>query len=274
MRRTAVTLFGVFLAAVSGASAVHAAHRGASLERVIAGPQRSAAHRARDVYRHPAAVLKFFGLRPRMTVVEVMPGAGGWWTEILAPYLKDRGRYFAALPDQTHSTGETRGKAAFLDKIASDPDLYGQVTITHLDRDKGAIAPAGSADLVLTFRNLHDWMRQGLAPADIRAFYRALKPGGILGVIDHRARTDKPQDPEARSGYVRTDYAIHLIEAEGFKLVATSEIEANPRDTTDHPAGVWTLPPTLRLKNKDRAKYLAIGESDRFTLKFVKPANP
>jgi predicted methyltransferase len=246
----------------------------AGLHAAIDGPQRGAANRARDIYRHPEGVLEFFGLNDNMTVVEAMPGPGGWWTEILAPYLRDRGRYYVAVPDQTKSAGEKRANAAFAAKLAAAPAIYGKVVVTHLDGDKQNIAPPGSADLVMTFRNLHDWLEQGVAEADIRAFYKALKPGGVFGIVDHRARVDRPLDPMAKSGYVRTDFAVKLIEAAGFKLAGSSEINANPKDDTEHPEGVWTLPPTLRLKDKDRAKYLAIGESDRFTLKFIKPASP
>ena len=137
--------------------------------------------------------------------------------------------------------------------------------------DRHDIAPPGSADLVVTFRNIHNWMARGEAEAAFRSFYKALKPGGVLGVEEHRGRTDQPQDPAAKSGYVRQDYAIALAEGAGFKFVASSEVNANPKDTKDYPAGVWTLPPTLRLGDRDRAKYEAIGESDRFVLKFVKP---
>lgn len=274
MRRSVPAVLFAVLVAIASLGSARAASDDARLQAAIDGPQRDAAHRARDVYRHPGGVLEFFGLRDRMTVVEVMPGADGWWTEILAPYLRAHGRYYVALPDQTHRPGEQRGNAAFSGKLAAGPALYDKIVVTHLDRDRQDIAPPGSADLVITFRNLHDWLAQGVAEADIRAFYRALKPGGLFGIVDHRARTDRPIDPKAESGYVRPDFAIKLIEAAGFKLAGSSEINANPKDDTDHPEGVWTLPPTMRLKDRDRAKYLAIGESDRFTLKFVKPATP
>lgn len=242
-----------------------------TLDALIAGPQRTEANRLRDPYRHPAATLRFFGIEDTMTVVEVWPGGAGWWTEILAPYLAAQGRYYAALPNPAASGEAARGNAAFAKKLAASPALYGKVVVTTMDGDHDAIAPPDSADLILTFRNLHDWMAQGTADAALAAIYRALKPGGIFGVTDHRGAPDKPQDPKAKSGYVREDYAIALIERAGFKFVAKSEINTNPKDTKDYPAGVWSLPPTLRLGAKDRAKYLAIGESDRFTLKFVKP---
>ena len=159
----------------------------------------------------------------------------------------------------------------FAAKLKANPAIYGKVTTTTLWGDKFPVAPAASADLIVTFRNLHNWMKDGTAEATLRAFYAALKPGGMLGIEDHRGRTDKVQDPRALDGYVRQDYAIALAEKAGFMIAGTSELGANPRDTKDYPEGVWTLPPTLRLGDKDRAKYLAIGESDEFTLLFVKP---
>jgi predicted methyltransferase len=243
------------------------AETGDALKTAIDSPSRSAKNVARDPYRHPEAALRFFGLKDDEQVVEILPG-GGYWTEILAPYLKDHGTYYAALPPADDTRG---GRSAFLARLAADPGRYGKVVATTFGPD-GKIAPDGSADLVLTFRNLHDWMADGTAETDLAAFYRALKPGGILGIEDHRAPADQPQDPKAKSGYVREDYAIALIEKAGFKLLARSDIGDNPKDTKNYPAGVWTLPPTLKLGATDRAKYLAIGESDRFTLKFEKPA--
>ncbi len=244
-----------------------------TLAALAAGPQRTEANRVRDPYRHPAQTLEFFGLKDTMTVVEIWPGGAGWWTEILAPYAAAHGRYYAAQPNPTRSDEARRGNEAFAAKLAADPKLYGKVITTILDGDSAKIAPDASADLVLTFRNLHDWVPQGTALPALRAMFRALKPGGILGVEDHRAANDRAQDTEAKSGYLREDYTIKLVESVGFKFVAKSEVNANPKDTKDYPAGVWTLPPTLRLKDQDRAKYVAIGESDRFTLKFVKPAS-
>jgi predicted methyltransferase len=242
------------------------------LQSLIAGPQRSAKNSVRDVYRHPYETLTYFGLRNDQTVVEIEPGSGAWWTEILAPYLHDHGQYYAAGPANDDTSAEAvSSRVGFAAKLASDPAIYNKVIVTQFDGERLDIAPPGSADMVLTFRNLHNWIADGTAPAALHAFYRALKPGGVLGIEDHRGRTDQPQDPKAASGYVRQDYAIALVEKAGFKLVGASEIDANPKDTKDYPAGVWTLPPTLRLKDQDRAKYLAIGESDRFLLKFIKP---
>jgi predicted methyltransferase len=243
----------------------------AKLAAAIAGPQRTEQNLERDRYRHPAETLAFFGLRDDMTVVEIWPGGAGWWTEILAPYLHDHGRLYEALPNPRVSDEAARGNEAFEAKIAADPAVYGKIITTTLDGNKFPIAPPDSADLVLTFRNLHDWVPRGTAERALEAMYRVLKPGGVLGIEDHRAPNDKPQDPMVKSGYLREDFAIALVESVGFKLVGRSEVNANPKDTKDYPAGVWTLPPTLRLKDQDRARYLAIGESDRFTLKFVKP---
>jgi predicted methyltransferase len=244
----------------------------AGIERALAGDHRLAENRARDVYRHPLQTLLFFGIKPDMSVVEVWPGAGGWYTEVLAPLLAERGKLYAAqvaaAPGNAFVTANLK---SFADKLTARPDIYGKVEVTALGGGNEAIAPPGSADLVVTFRNLHNWMSLGLAPEAFAAMYQALKPGGILGVVEHRGDPAKPQDPRAASGYVNEEYAIALIEAAGFELVARSEINANPRDTKDYAQGVWTLPPNYRLGKRDREKYEAIGESDRFTLKFRKP---
>ena len=241
------------------------------LKSVIAGDHRTPKYRARDRYRNPYETLTFLGLKPDMTVVEIWPG-GGWYTEILAPYLKGTGKYYAASWDRTaKSDFIQRTLKRYHAKLKDRPDLYGEVTVTELSRSKTDIAPKGSADMVLTFRNVHNWMRFGYERTVFQAMYDALKPGGILGVVEHRGDPEAFQDPQALSGYVNEDYTIELAQDVGFELVAKSEVNANPKDTKKHPEGVWTLPPTLRLKDKDRDKYLAIGESDRMTLKFVKP---
>jgi len=243
-----------------------------ALQSLIDGPQRSEKSRLRDPYRHPAEVLSFFGVKPESVVVEILPGASGYWTEILAPYVKARGRYIAANGENASTSEETqKDNAGFKAKIAADPALYGKVEITEFAADRHEIAPPASADFVLTFRNVHNWMARGETGAVFKTFFAALKPGGVLGVVEHRGRDDQPQDPVAKSGYVRQDVAIGFAEAAGFKFAGGSEANANPKDTKDYSVGVWALPPTYRLKEQDRDKYAAIGESDRFTLKFVKP---
>jgi predicted methyltransferase len=235
-----------------------------TLAEVIAGPQRTPAFEARDRYRHPLQVLEFFGLKPDMRVVEIWP-SGGWWTEILAPYLRAHGRYYAAV----HSPS---GDAAFRRKLAASPQDYDRVIVTEAGPpDHWRIAPPDSVDLVLTFRNVHNWLAGGYAKKMFEASYRALKPGGVLGLVEHRAAPGTTRADWVKTGYVSEDFVIGLAREVGFRLVAKSEINANPKDTKNYPKGVWTLPPTFALGQKDRAKYLAIGESDRMTLKFVKP---
>jgi len=244
------------------------------LDAAIAGDHRSPANVARDAWRHPKETLLFFGLRPDMTVMEIWPGAGGWYTEILAPVLRDRGRLIAASWDPASDNKFIQDSlAAFRAKLDARPDVYGKVEVVALHYPTAMEAvPPGSVDMVLTFRNIHNWMPRDAAKPMLEAMFAALRPGGTLGVVEHRAAAGTPQDPKARSGYVSEDYAIELIESVGFRLVARSEVNANPADTRDYEQGVWTLPPTLRLGDKDRDKYLAIGESDRFTLRFEKPA--
>jgi predicted methyltransferase len=243
-----------------------------ALDRILAGDQRSEENRARDRYRHPKATLLFFGIRPEMTVLEVWPEPG-WYTEVLAPLLADKGKYYAGViePDP-QSQYITRRLDDFQKKLASRPEFYRHVAVVTFHPDGSDAVPPGTLDMVLTFRNIHNWMARDTAAQAFASMYRALKPGGVLGVVEHRGNPALPQDPKAKSGYVNEDYAIKLIEAQGFRLVAQSQVNANPKDTKDYEQGVWTLPPTYRLGDKDRDKYAAIGESDRFTLKFVKPA--
>lgn len=243
------------------------------LQQALAGDHRSQIHKARDIYRHPAETLAFFGVESDMTVVEIWPGGKGWYTEILAPLLKEKGQLFAAHFNPNSKVPYfNKSYRKFAQKTAAEPDVYGKMQVTILEPPEYVdIAPAESADVVLTFRNVHNWMKNGQAFHVFKAMFGALKPGGILGVVEHRAPTDKPQDPKALSGYVREDYVIDLARRTGFVLVKQSEINANPKDTKNHPKGVWTLLPSLRLKDQDREQYLAIGESDRMTLKFRKP---
>ena len=245
----------------------------ATLHRVLAGTHRSEANRARDIYRHPYETLEFFGIRQDMIVLEIWPGAGGWYTEVLAPLLRDHGRYVAAGWDPaTDSKFVQDSIRSFRSKLAGSPELYERTHVTALQYPN-ALAPVapGSVDLAVSFRNLHNWMARDEAPAMLQAIFTALKPGGILGLVDHRADPKAAPDPKAKNGYVSEQYAIELARAAGFVLVGSSEINANPRDTRDYDLGVWTLPPTWRLGDKDRERYAAIGESDRFTLKFRKP---
>ena len=255
--------------AVMGSATAAAAAADPALVSAVASPARSAAAVARDKARHPVEELTFFGLNPSMNVVELWPG-GGYWTDILGPYLKASGHYTIALPAPGNAE-EDSGATRFRAKIAGEKDRLGVIHETTLGPGHFDIAPPGSADLVLTFRNLHNWMNDGYAEQALAACFTALKPGGILGIEAHRGRNDVPQDPKAKNGYVRQDYAIALAKKAGFVLVESSEINANPRDTKDWVGGVWTLPPTLSQGDKDRAKYVAIGEADNFVLKFQKP---
>ena len=241
-----------------------------ALVKWLQGGHRTERNVVRDPFRHPLETLRFFGVRDNSTVVEILPGSGGYYMELLAPYLKEKGRYVAANRDALAPPQYLADHQKLLARLKAEPALYGKVVITQFNADLHAIAPPGSADFVLTFRNLHNWIERDEVEGALRAFHKALKPGGVLGVVDHRGRTDESQEAQMKSGYVRQDFAVALIEKAGFRLVAASEINANPKDTKDHPAGVWTLPPTYRLQDQDRAKYAAIGESDRFTLRFVK----
>jgi len=256
----------------SSFSSSYAVEKPGALSQAINGKQRSVEHKSRDKYRHPQQTLDFFELKDNMTVVEVWPGQG-WYTEILAPYLKDHGKLYAA-----HFSADAdepyfkKNLQEFVKKIKNQPKVYGKVELSVLQPPAFLqIAPDGSADRVLTFRSVHNWMKNDQAAAAFKAMYKALKPGGILGVVEHRNSTLRQQDTKAVSGYVTEDYVIALARNAGFEFLDKSEINANSKDTKDYPEGVWTLPPALRLKDKDRKKYLAIGESDRMTIKFIKP---
>ena len=244
-----------------------------ALGAAIAAPTRTEANRARDKYRHPYETLSFFGVKPNDTVVEIWPG-GGWYTEILAPYLAaGGGRLILATLD-----GQPGGVARLQ---AAHPAVYGGLTTATFPAfDSAAVrVPDGTADVVLTFRNVHNW-RMGYRRDDkadysaeaFRQIYAMLKPGGVLGIVDHRLPENASAERELNSGYIKESTVKRLAQQAGFQLVAQSQVNANPKDSADWPDGVWTLPPSLALKDKDREKYLAIGESDRMTLKFVKPA--
>lgn len=243
------------------------------LDQVLAGDWRSPDHKARDVYRHPKATLQFFGIRPDQTVVEITPG-GGWYSEVLAPLLHDNGHYIAAIAKPSGEGEASRDKSGLKAKFAADAAHYGKAQILEFDPKAPVFGAPGSADVVLTFRNVHNWVEADTAPLMFKAFFAALRPGGVLGVVDHRAADNATIDAVKDSGYLPTNYVVKLATDAGFKLEEQSEINANPKDTKDYPKGVWTLPPTLTLGDQDKAKYLAIGESDRMTLRFVKPAAP
>jgi predicted methyltransferase len=277
IRQTAFRLFlGIALAAGGAAVAQRAApaltkQQDAALKAAIAAPSRTPANVLRDRYRHPYETLAFFGVRPGDTVVEIWPG-GGWYTEILAPYVARRGAYYAV-----DMSAERLGGVRRL--MAANAGLYGRVRTAAFPTFAPADTPVpdGSADVVLTFRNVHNWVsgyqrdRVPYAEEAFRQMFRMLRPGGTLGVVDHRLPETADSARERTSGYLKVSTVCRLAEAAGFRFVGASEVNANPRDTADWPDGVWTLPPALRLGERDRARYLAIGESDRMTLRFVRP---
>ncbi len=252
------------------AEAALAARTAQRLDAALAGAERPDAERARDPYTHPRETLLFFGLRTDQKVLQVWP-ASGYYTAIVAPVLSEGGRYYAAeLPADATSLFITDLRARLRMRLEAHPELYSRAELTAFGPNSEP-APPGAIDLALAFCTLHDWIAEGWAPQALAALHRALRSGGVLGVVDHRGDPQRPQDPQAKSGYVNEAYAVRLIEAAGFQLLARSELNANPRDGRDYPQGVWTLPPTYRLGERDRARYAAIGESDRFTLKFLRP---
>ncbi|MDB5917799.1 MAG: methyltransferase [Massilia sp.] len=259
----------LILAALLAAGLCGAAQADDALKAAIAGSHRSTANVARDSARHPYETLSFFGIAPTMTVVELTP-EGGWYTEILAPYLRDKGVLIGA---GEAIKPENRYGTMFMKKLNSNP-VFDKVRIGVFEPPAAyAIAPANSVDMVLTFRNFHNWVELGDDKMQVmlKSIYTVLKPGGVFGVVDHRLPASMKQDAKASSGYVHEAYVIKQVEAAGFKLAAKSEINANPKDKANHKRGVWSLPPTLADKGGDTNAYVAIGESDRMTLKFVKP---
>lgn len=239
---------------------------------VLVDAHRTEAQRARDAWRHPCATLAFFEVEPHHHVVEIWPGSG-WYTEVLAPLLKSQGQLYAAHWSADSAASYFRkGRAGFDAKLQSQPEVYDGVTVTVLEPPAElTLAPEGSVDRVLSFRNVHSWLRDGSASDVLAAAHKALKPGGLLGIVQHRAAADTPLEAMLKSGYVTEAKVRELAETAGFEFVAASEVNANPADDRDHPRGVWTLPPSLALGETDRQHYLAIGESDRMTLKFRKP---
>ena len=243
---------------------------GQQLDSALAGSWRPASDRARDVYRHPKATLQFFGIRPDQTVIEITPGSG-WYSEILAPLLHDNGHYIAAVQKPASGDEAKLDNDTLHRLFAADPAHYGTAKFILFDPKAPVFGAPGSADLVLTFRNVHNWVMADTTAAMFKAFYAVLKPGGVLGVVDHRAPDNVALDTVKKSGYLPTPYVVKMATEAGFTLQGSSEINANPKDTKNYAQGVWTLPPTLTLGDVDKAKYLAIGESDRMTLRFVKP---
>lgn len=255
------------------------AARDMTLQDAVAGEWRAAADKARDTWRHPVESLQFWGLKPGQTVVEFWPGSG-WYTDILAPYLAANAGKLIAANLQPVDPVSIQAVEAYRTKLTAKPKIYGEVEITAFGPTSGPVAPAASADLVLFLRNLHNWMAAGIAEKAFKDAFAALKPGGVLGVEEHRAAPGGVQDVLAADGYVQEAYVVRLAQEAGFVLDKASEINANPKDTRDHPFGVWTLPPVRLTAARgepadpafDRAKYDAIGESDRMTLRLLKPA--
>lgn len=250
-----------------------------TLEWAVAGDWRIESEKARDQWRHPVETLGFFGLKSSDTVVEIFPG-GGWYTAILGPWLKTGGgKLIAAHPDPAASPGAKANVDAYVAAFVDKPQVYGDITVSIASKDAPGLAPEGTADAVLTFRNVHNWLAGGYADKIFADAYRALKPGGVLGVVEHRLPSTRDQDLTAASGYVQQSYVIQLAQRAGFEFEEASEINANPKDKADHPLGVWMLPPNLRApapgtpaaEGYDPETYKAIGESDRMTLRFRKP---
>ncbi len=261
----------------AAAEAEQAAVADTALSDAIAGSWRDPKNAARDAYRHPRETLGFFGVAANETVVEITPGASGWYAEILAPYLRANGRYTAAVadpavaPEGRSRDGHQKGLNDLTARLQAKPE-FDRAQIVRFDPKQPTFAAPGSVDTVLTFRNVHNWVGGGTADGFFAGFYAALKPGGVLGVVDHRAKPGTDLEKMKKSGYLTEQLVIDLATKAGFVLDARSEVNANPKDTADHPNGVWTLPPTNRHDAEDAAMYKAIGESDRMTLRFVKPA--
>jgi predicted methyltransferase len=282
MRKTPILLVGSLLAACTTTSPTPEATPSTetkrdvvqkelpkTIEEAVTSPFRNPQNMQRDIYRHPVETLKFLGLKPNMTVVEIWPGAG-WYAEILAPYLSNQGQYVAAIVPPEKNEYFKKAYDALNGWAQNHPNVkvaYASFTPPDLSN----FVKPESADMVLTFRNVHNWTGNDSAEKAFAAFYSALKPGGILGVVEHRQNEKSKTNDKGKSGYVKESEVIRLATKAGFKLDAKSEVNANSKDTKDYAQGVWTLPPTLALKDQDRAKYLAIGESDRMTLRFIKP---
>lgn len=248
-----------------------------TLAQLVSGTHRSTENIARNEARHPAETLAFFGLAANTNLIEIAPG-GGWYTEILAPAVKTEGSYTAIMVDPAATTSERareyneKANKALADQFAANPDLYGQARMLAIDPKNPVLGDANSADMVVTFRNIHGWTNSDSATPMFSAFFAVLKPGGVLGVEQHRAAAGTDPKETAKKGYVSEEYVIGLATAAGFQLTEQSEINANPKDDRDHPSGVWSLAPNLDVPEAEKAAYSEIGESDRMTLKFTKPA--
>jgi predicted methyltransferase len=252
--------------AVTSVATGQSANLRGDIAKAVAGASRTPANVARDRYRHPIQTLAFFGVKPTDKVVELIPG-GGWYTEILAPYLNARGTYYAA-------GGWAKGLDGIKKLQMANPTVYAKVKLAAFPATEGApVVPAGSADVVLTFRNIHNLRFVGVdrTQAAFAEMYRMLKPGGTLGIVEHRLPETRDAAAEEKSGYMKVSSVVRFAKQAGFEVVGMSEVNANPKDKADYPDGVWTLPPSYQLKDVDHAKYAAIGESDRMTIRFVKP---
>lgn len=252
---------------------VNAGFDAGKMEKVLAGSHRLEKNMDRDKYRHPKGTIEFYEVDPSHSVVEIWPGGSGWYTEVLAPYLQGSGKLYAAhFSAESHIGYYQKSLTKFKAKLDRHPETYQAVEITVLEPPKHTlIAPQASADRVLTFRNVHNWLKAGTEQQVFQSMFDALKPGGILGVVEHRAKPGTTIEEMIKSGYVTEEKVIKLAVMAGFTLMSKSDMNANPKDSSVHPKGVWTLPPSLRLGDTERERYLGIGESDRMTLKFVKP---
>lgn len=239
-----------------------------TIEQAVASPYRTLKFKERDIYRNPGDTLTFFGVKPSMKVLEITPGTG-WYTEILAPYLNDKGQYVMAVHPTGSPAPQTNHIAQWSKKF---PDISKNIKVTTFDLTNPnlELGVADSLDMVVTFRNVHNWMAKGNESVAFNAFFKVLRKGGILGVVEHRAPNDR-NDPKASTGYVRESDVIKMAKQAGLKYIGKSEVNSNPKDRKDYEKGVWSLPPTFALKEKNREEYIAIGESDRMTLKFIKP---
>lgn len=266
-----LALSSVMLAMGAIAEIPEAGKRGFVSEEILLGPERTPAFVLRDKYRHPAETLAFFDVQSTMTVIEIWPGSG-WYTEILAQHLSEGKLYAAHFSADSEVKYFRDSRQFYEEKLKAYPDIYGAVELVEFNaRANRLTVPPAVADRILTFRNVHNWMGEGAEAKAFALFYNALKPGGILGVVEHRAKPGTDWKTMKQSGYMTEAYVIELAQQAGFVLDARSEVNANPRDSADHSHGVWSLPPTLRGDDSQRARYLAIGESDRMTLRFRKP---